>query len=78
VTNKFECKAEKIELMEGNDESIVRVSLFRSEMNYGFFTHSTSKFYDCHGEVCVDESGTILRISESFDLSGPWYRRRGG
>ena len=35
------------------------------------------KFYDCHGEVWVDESGAILRISEALDLSGPFYRLRG-
>jgi hypothetical protein len=33
----------------------------------------TAKFYDCHGEVWTDESGTILRISQAIDLSGPWY-----
>ena len=53
------------------------VCLFRSVTNYGFFPHGTSKFYDCHGEVWVDDSGIILRISEAFDLSGPWYRWRG-
>jgi hypothetical protein len=34
---------------------------------------STTKFYDCHGEVWVDESWTILRISEALDLAGPWH-----
>ena len=53
------------------------VCLFRSVMNYGFIPHSTSKFYDCHGEVWVDELGIILRISQALDLSGPWYRWRG-
>jgi hypothetical protein len=51
-----------------------RVCLFQSVMNFGFFRRSTMKFYDCHGEVWVDESGIILRISEALDLSGPWYR----
>ena len=51
-----------------------RVLLFRSVMDYAFFQRSASKFYDCHGEVWMDESGIILRISEAFDLSGPWYR----
>ncbi len=51
-----------------------RVCLFRSVMNYSFFQRSTTKFYDCHGEVWMDESGIILRISEALDLSGPWYR----
>ena len=51
-----------------------RVCLFRSVMSYGFFQRSTMKFYDCHGEVWMDESGIILRISEALDLSGPWYR----
>jgi hypothetical protein len=50
-----------------------KVCLFRSVMNFGFFQRSTTKFYDCHGEVWVDESGFILRISEALDLSGPWY-----
>jgi len=32
---------------------------------------TTIKFYDCHGEVWMDESGTILRISEAIDNSRP-------
>jgi hypothetical protein len=51
-----------------------RVCVFWSVMNYGFFQLSTTKFYDCHGEVWLDESGIILRISQSMDPSGPWYR----
>lgn len=51
-----------------------RVCAFRSVTNFGFFQRSTQKFYDCHGEVWMDESGTILRISEALGLSGPWYR----
>jgi hypothetical protein len=51
-----------------------RVCLLRSVMNFGFFQRSTTKSYDCHGEVWMDESGIILRISEALDLSGPWYR----
>jgi hypothetical protein len=51
-----------------------RVCLMRSVMSFVFFQRSTTKFYDCHGEVWMDESGIILRISEAFDLSGPWYR----
>ena len=50
------------------------VCLFRSVISYGFFQRSTTKYYDCHGEVWMDESGIILRISEALDLSGPWYR----
>jgi hypothetical protein len=50
-----------------------RVCSFRSVTSYGFFQRNTTKFYDCHGEVWMDESGTILRISEALDLSGPWY-----
>jgi hypothetical protein len=50
------------------------VCSFRSVMNFGFFQRSTTKFYDCHGEVWMDDSGIILRISEALDLSGPWYR----
>jgi hypothetical protein len=45
----------------------------RSTVSYGFFQRTTSKFYDCHGEVWVDESGIILRISQVLDLQGPWY-----
>lgn len=51
-----------------------RVCLFRSVMNFGFFQRSTTNFYDCHGEVWMDEAGMILRISEALNLSGPWYR----
>lgn len=47
---------------------------FRSVMTFGFLQGSTTKFYDCHGEVWMDESRIILRISEALDLSGPWYR----
>lgn len=35
------------------------------------------KFYECHGEVWTDESGFILRISESYDPSEPGGRFRG-
>lgn len=51
-----------------------RACLYTSVMDYGFFQRSTAKFYDCHGEVWMDESGIILRISEALDLSGPWHR----
>jgi hypothetical protein len=47
------------------------VCAFRSPMNYGFSIRT--KFYDCHGEVWMNESGIILRISEAMDLSGPFY-----
>lgn len=50
-----------------------RVCLFRSVINFVFLQRSTTKFYDCHGEVWIDDSGVILRISEALDLSGPWY-----
>ena len=50
------------------------VCSFRSVMNYALFHRSMEKFYDCHGEVWMDESGIILRISQALDLSGPWYR----
>jgi hypothetical protein len=53
------------------------VCSFKSVIGYGFFRRSTTKFYDCHGEVWMDASGIILRISEALDLSGPWYRWRG-
>ena len=39
----------------------------------GWSWGSKIKSYDCHGEVWMDDSGTILRISESFNLSGPLY-----
>ncbi len=51
-----------------------RVCGFRTVMNFAFFQRTTARFYDCHGEVWMDESGVILRISEALDLSGPWYR----
>jgi hypothetical protein len=40
---------------------------------FQYFERPTNS-YDCHGEVWMDESGTILRISEALDLSGPWHR----
>jgi hypothetical protein len=51
-----------------------RVCVFRSVVSFVFFERSTTKFYNCHGEVWMDESGIILRISKALDLSGPWYR----
>lgn len=51
-----------------------QVCPFRSTVMYGFFRRTTTRFYDCHGEVWIDESGTILRISQSLDLTGPWHR----
>jgi hypothetical protein len=43
---------------------------------WSFFLRGSTRFYDCHGEVWMDDSGTILRISEALDLPGPWYRYR--
>ena len=40
----------------------------------GLFLRRSEKFYDCHGEVWMDESGIILRISETMDLTGSAYR----
>jgi len=37
---------------------------------YTVFLRGTTKFYDCHGEVWMDDSGNILRISQAIDLSG--------
>ncbi len=51
-----------------------RLCRFQSVTNFAFFQRSATKFYDCHGEVWMDDSGIILRISEALDLSGPWYR----
>jgi hypothetical protein len=39
----------------------------------GWLFPDTTKSYDCHGEVWTDASGTILRISEAIDTSGPLY-----
>lgn len=50
-----------------------KACLFLSVMSFGFFQHGTSRFYGCHGELWVDEAGTILRISLALDLTGPWY-----
>ena len=50
-----------------------RVCRFRY-VNLGFIKHSSTAFYDCHGEVWTDELGIILRISEALDLLGPMYR----
>jgi len=46
---------------------------FRRVTLFGVFEWVRKKWYDCHGEVWTDESGTILRISEAYD-PGPWYR----
>lgn len=51
-----------------------RVCFFRHVTILGFFQRMKEKSYDCHGEVWTDESGAILRISEAYDLLGPWYR----
>ena len=50
------------------------VCFFRHVTIFGFFQRTKERSYDCHGEVWTDESGTILRISEAYDLLGPWYR----
>jgi hypothetical protein len=49
------------------------VCSFHYVMSFGFFLHGSRKFYDCHGEVWMDESGIILRISEAINLTGPAY-----
>lgn len=43
----------------------------------GWSFRDNTKAYDCHGEVWTNGSGTILRISEAFDLTGPLYHLRG-
>jgi hypothetical protein len=48
-----------------------RVCSFEYVTDFGLFMRYRSRFYDCHGEVWVDELGNILRISEFLDLSGP-------
>jgi hypothetical protein len=37
----------------------------------------TTKSHSCHGEVWTDESGTILRISLTIDVSRSWHHWRG-
>ena len=54
-----------------------KLCLFEYEMFFGIFMHASSRLYDCHGEVWMDESGVILRISEDVDLTGPLYRWHG-
>ena len=49
-----------------------RLCSFRYIMPFSFLDRT--KFYDCRGEVWMDESGVILRISEAYDLTGPLYR----
>jgi Trypsin-like peptidase domain len=46
-------------------------------LSYYLIPRGRPKSYSCHGEVWLDELGFILRISEAFDLSGPFYRFRG-
>jgi len=53
------------------------VCRFRYILSLRYLLHRPPKSYDCHGEVWTDESGTILRISETFDLSGPNEKYRG-
>jgi len=50
------------------------VCRLRQATAYGLFGSGKTSSYDCHGEVWLDESGTILRISETMDLSGQAYR----
>lgn len=59
----------------GSGEDIV--CGMRYVMNFGLFQLTKTKWYDCHGEVWTDESGTILRISEAYNLSGQFNRWRG-
>jgi hypothetical protein len=52
-----------------------KVCAFRN--HYILRLGGSKRFYDCHGEVWLDESGIILRISQTIDLTGPWHRWRG-
>jgi hypothetical protein len=53
-----------------------KVCRFEYVFSLSYFLGKPPKSYDCHGEVWLDESGTILRISETFELSrqGAQYR----
>ncbi len=42
----------------------------------GLHRSKSDRFYDCNGEVWVDESGTIVRISLEIALTGPSYHYR--
>ena len=42
-----------------------------------YFIWGPTKNASCHGEVLTDESGFILRISLSIDVSGSWHHWRG-
>jgi hypothetical protein len=57
---------------EANSED--RACGFDSGWNYLLLPLTRTKFYDCHGEVWLDEAGMILRISETMNLSGQWGR----
>jgi hypothetical protein len=59
-----------------NAEDRVCAFRYQSAMNFILFQRGTTKFYDCHGEVWMDESGIILRISKAHDLAGPWHNLR--
>lgn len=48
------------------------VCSFRNVSILGWW--ATQKFYDCHGEVWLNKSGTILRISQTMDVEGAWHR----
>ena len=47
------------------EDSVCGMQLFM------YFFRTKARFYNCHGEVWTDESGFILRISESYDSSDP-------
>lgn len=49
-----------------------RVCSFRVLFMPGWW--GAKKFFDCHGEVWLNESGTILRISQTLDPGGAWHR----
>ncbi len=56
------------------EDNVCRFEYFFS---LSHFLGRQPKSYDCHGEAWTDESGTLLRISETFDLSGPSEKYRG-
>jgi hypothetical protein len=48
----------------------------RSGINVPIFRHMRTTFYACHGEVWVDDSGSILGLSQDIDISGSWHNFR--
>lgn len=63
---------ETVKVFQWRADSEDNLCVFKSTMDFVFFSHSKTSSFSCYGEVWTDQDFNILRISDHFDLVGRW------